>query len=53
MAKRVLAGSMVWRFYDSAKNLVFTANTLTDSGLNTTVSKDSIRGGQGIKQWVC
>ena len=49
MAKRVLAGSMVWRFYDSAKNLVFTANTLTDSGLNTTVSKDAIRGGQGHK----
>ena len=49
MAKRVLAGSMVWRFYDSAKNLVFTANTLTDSGLNTTVSKDAIRGGTGHK----
>lgn len=49
MAKRVLAGSMVWRFYDSAKKLVFTANTLTDSGLSTTVSKDPIRGGQGHK----
>lgn len=50
MAKKVvLAGSMVWRFYDSNKNLVLTANSLTDSGLNTTVSKDAIRGGQGHK----
>lgn len=49
MAKRVLAGSMIWRFYDSSKNLVFTANTLTDSGLKTSVSKDAIRGGQGHK----
>lgn len=50
MAKKVvLAGSMIWRFYDSNKNLVLTANSLTDSGLNTTVSKDAIRGGIGHK----
>lgn len=50
MAKKViLAGSMRWNFYDANKNLILRANSLTDSGLNTTVSKDAIRGGQGHK----
>lgn len=47
MSKRVLAGSSIVDFYDEDMNLVVTANTLTDSGLNVTVSKDAIRGGDG------
>lgn len=50
MAKEViLAGAMDWNFYDANQNLILTAKSLTDSGLNTTVSKDSIRGGKGHK----
>ena len=50
MAKEViLAGAMDWNFYDANQNLILTAKSLTDSGLNTTVSKDSIRAGKGHK----
>ena len=50
MAKEViLAGTMDWNFYDANQNLILTAKSLTDSGLNTTVSKDSIRAGKGHK----
>lgn len=50
MAKEViLAGTMDWNFYDANQNLILTAKSLTDSGINTTVSKDPIRAGKGHK----
>lgn len=49
MSNRMLGGSMSWDFYDAQMNLVLSANSLTDSGLNATVSKTGVRGGDGHK----
>ena len=45
MSERILAGSTSWDFYDSNKNLVFSAKSLTDSGINASASEDTVRGG--------
>ena len=45
MSERILAGSTSWDFYDNDKNLVFSARSLTDSGINASASEDVIRAG--------
>ena len=50
MSERILAGSMTWDFFDVDKNLVLSATSLTDSGINASVSEDVIRGGSANKR---
>jgi len=45
MSERILAGSTSWDFYDKDKNLVFSARSLTDSGINASASEDVVRAG--------
>ena len=46
MSERIVAGAMNWSFYDEDMKLFLTANSLTDSGINASVSEDVIRGGK-------
>jgi hypothetical protein len=46
MSERIVAGAMNWSFYDEDMKLFLSANSLTDSGINASVSEDVIRGGK-------
>lgn len=46
MSERIVAGAMNWSFYDEDMKLFLTANSLTDSGINASVSEDVVRGGK-------
>lgn len=47
MAKGILSGSGIVNFYDSNNNIIVYSPTLMDSAINSTITKEEARGGQG------
>lgn len=45
MSERILGGIMKWKFYDNTGAEVMDAVSLTDSGINASVSEDVVRAG--------